>query len=147
MKYSEATRGRTFIIRLEDGDVLHECVEQFALDRGITAASLIAVGGADNGSRLIVGPEKDRAEKVLPMAHQLVGAHEIAGTGTLFPDSDGNPVLHMHLACGRGGAAVAGCVRAGVKTWHVIEIILQELTGTDAKRAKDAATGFELLEP
>ena len=29
MKYSEAKQGRVFIIRLEDGDVLHESIEAF----------------------------------------------------------------------------------------------------------------------
>ena len=112
-----------------------------------TADALIAVGGADNGSRLIVGPKEDRSSVVVPMEYELEGAHEIAGTGTLFPNENGKPELHMHLACGRSENAVTGCARAGVKTWHVIEVILQELVGTDARRAKDAKTGFELLEP
>ena len=147
MKFSEAERGRIFIIRLEDGDILHKCIEKFAFEHNIKAASLIAVGGADNGSRLVVGPEADRSPVVVPMEYELEGAHEIAGTGTLFPNENGKPELHMHLACGRSENAVTGCARAGVKTWHVIEVILQELVGTDARRAKDAKTGFELLEP
>jgi len=147
MKFSEAKQGRTFIIRLEDGDVVHECIEEFSAEHDVKAASLIVVGGADSGSRLIVGPEKDRSQKVVPMEHELTGAHEIAGAGTLFPDSKGKPVLHMHVACGRAGQSVTGCVRAGVNTWNVMEVIIQELIGTDAKRIEDPATGFELLEP
>jgi predicted DNA-binding protein with PD1-like motif len=53
----------------------------------------------------------------------------------------------MHLACGRKDRTVTGCVRRGVKVWQVMEIILWELTGTDAKRVLDPATGFELLQP
>jgi predicted DNA-binding protein with PD1-like motif len=53
----------------------------------------------------------------------------------------------MHVACGRGGQAVAGCVRRGVRTWHVLEVILQELTDTAAARLPDPDTGFELLQP
>ena len=147
MKYTEASRGRTFIIRLEDGDVLHECLEQFAVDNGINSASLIAVGGADGGSRLVVGPAESRSTVIDPMEHTLNDAHEIAGTGTLFLNERGKPELHMHLACGRAGDAVTGCARVGVKTWHVIEVILQELTNTSARRVKDEATGFELLMP
>lgn len=30
MKYSEAKQGRIFVIRLEDGDVIHEEIEKFA---------------------------------------------------------------------------------------------------------------------
>jgi len=57
MKYSEAKSGRVFVLRLEDGDVLHESIEAFARARGIRAAALIALGGADKGSTLVVGPE------------------------------------------------------------------------------------------
>jgi predicted DNA-binding protein with PD1-like motif len=147
MRYSEAQQGRTFVIRLEDGDILHECIEGFASEHGVSAASLIAVGGADHGSTLVVGPEEDRSAVITPMDNALDGAHEIAGTGTLFPDEHGKPILHMHIACGRASETITGCVRSGVRTWHVIEVILQELVGTDAKRLKDEATGFELLVP
>lgn len=30
MKYTEAKIGRAFVLRLEDGDILHEELEQFA---------------------------------------------------------------------------------------------------------------------
>lgn len=147
MKFSEARQGRTFVIRLEDGDILHDVVEGFAREMSIRAASLIAVGGADAGSRLVVGPETARVSPVVPMEHVLENVHEIAGVGTLFPDKEGNPVLHMHIACGREDSAVTGCVRRGVKAWHVMEVILTELTDTQAVRALDADTGFELLQP
>jgi predicted DNA-binding protein with PD1-like motif len=147
MKYSEATAGRVFILRLEDGDILHETVETFAREKGIEAGSLIAVGGADTSSTLVVGPKEDRGSPVVPLTYDISGAHEITGTGTLFPDANGNPVLHMHIAGGREGGAVVGCVRSGVKTWHVIEIILYELTGTRARRLIEENTGFELLDP
>lgn len=147
MKYSEAKLGRTFVIRLEDGDILHESVERFAAKRSITAATLIAVGGADSGSELVVGPKDGRANPVTPMGHAFEDVHEVAGVGTIFPNEKGDPILHMHVACGRGDRAVAGCVRRGVKVWHVLEIVLTELTDTSATRVLDSATGFELLRP
>ncbi len=147
MKYSEAKQGRTFVIRLEDGDVIHEEIEKFAREKSIYAASLIIVGGADEGSKLVVGPREGRAEKIEPMEYVLDEVHEIAGTGTIFPDEDGNPVLHMHAACGREGSTVTGCVRTGVRTWHVLEVVLFELIDTGAKRMHDSATGFKLLQP
>ena len=39
MKYSEAKQGRVFIIRLEDGDILHESIEAFAREHSIKAAN------------------------------------------------------------------------------------------------------------
>lgn len=147
MKYSEAKQGRTFVIRLEDGDVLHESIERFAREQDISAGVVMAVGGADGGSRLVVGPEEGRASPVTPMEHVLDNVHEITGTGTLFPGDDGNPVLHMHLACGRNGDTVTGCVRRGVTVWHIMELVLTELVDTTATRQFDSGTGFSLLEP
>ena len=147
MKYAEARQGRVFVIRLEDGEILHEVVEQFAREHGIHAAALIAVGGADEGSRLVVGPKKSRARPIEPLEHVLTGVHEVAGTGTLFPDEQGQPILHMHMACGRAEATITGCARTGVKVWHVLEVILYELTGVQSKRVLDPDTGFKLLEP
>ena len=147
MRYSEAKQGRTFIIRLEDGDILHEEIENFAKKHNIQAASLIAVGGADVGSDLIVGPEEGRSSKINPMHHILADVCEVSGTGTLFSDSDGNPILHMHLACGREEKTITGCVRSGVKVWHIMEIILTEITNTTATRVLDDSIGFKLLQP
>lgn len=147
MKHSEARTGRTFVIRLEDGEILHEQLEAFAEEKGIKRASLIAVGAADKGSRLVVGPEESRVSPPQPMTLELYDTHEITGTGTIFPDSRGKPILHMHIACGREENSVTGCARAGVKVWHVMEIVLTELLDTGAARITDPLTGFELLEP
>jgi predicted DNA-binding protein with PD1-like motif len=147
MKFATASPGRIFIIRLEDGEILHETIETFAQEQGIRAAALIVLGGADEGSKLVVGPKNSRAAPVTPMEHILAGTSEATGVGTIFPGEDGHPILHMHIACGREGSTVTGCIRRGVKVWHVMEIILWELTGTDAKRMLDSNTGFELLQP
>lgn len=148
MKYSEAKAGRTFIIRLEDGDILHEEIEKFATDHNITAATLIAVGGVDKGSILVIGPAESRCTPpVTPMEYVLDDAHEVTGSGTIFQNEAGTPIIHMHLACGRGTSTITGCIRKGVKVWHVLEVIIQELTNTTAVRKFEAATGFELLTP
>jgi len=147
VKYSQAKQGRIFVVRLEDGEILHEKVEEFAAAMGIRAAVLVAVGGADRGSTLVVGPECERAHPVQPMEHVLGGVHEITGTGTIFPDESGKPVLHMHIACGRKDSAIAGCVRRGVKVWCVAELVVFELDCASARRVYDAAMGFSTLEP
>jgi predicted DNA-binding protein with PD1-like motif len=147
MKYSQAKPGRIFVIRLEDGDIVHEAIESFAREQAIGAATLIILGGADKGSRLVVGPEDGRAMPVIPMGLLLENVHEVAGVGTLFPDDEGNPVLHMHMACGRNYDTVTGCVRTGVKVWHVMEAVLFELADSTGTRRTDKATDFKLLEP
>ncbi|HKL80918.1 MAG TPA: PPC domain-containing DNA-binding protein [Desulfobacter sp.] len=147
MKYSQAKQGRIYIIRLEDGDIIHEEIEKFANKKAIKAAALTIIGGVDKESKLIVGPEHGRTESITPMEHILNHVNEIVGTGTIFPNEKGEPKLHMHIACGRGESTVTGCIRNGVKTWHILEVILFELIETGAVRVLDPTTGFELLNP
>jgi predicted DNA-binding protein with PD1-like motif len=77
----------------------------------------------------------------------LENVHDIAGAGTLFPDQQGNPVLHLHMACGRNSSTKTGCIRLGVKVWHTMEVILFELLESKGKRMFDPETGFTLLKP
>jgi predicted DNA-binding protein with PD1-like motif len=147
MLYSEAKQGRVFLIRLEHGEVLHESVERFAREHEVRAGALIALGGADAGSVLVVGPERADTTPITPMLHTLQGVHELVGTGTLAWDEEsGGPLLHMHVACGRGKSATAGCVRQGVKVWQTLEVVLFELTDTTAHRVFDPRLGFKLLQ-
>ncbi len=148
MRYSQAKLGRVFVIRLEDGEILHTEIEKFAVQHGIKAAAVMVVGGVDKNSSLIVGPEKGRdVSPVIPMSTILKDVHEATGTGTLFPDEDGKPILHLHMACGRNEKTITGCIRLGVKVWHVMEVIIFELTESTAVRSLDPATGFKLLNP
>jgi predicted DNA-binding protein with PD1-like motif len=147
MKYSQARQGRVFILRLEDGEIVHEVIERFAGEQGITAAALIILGGADDGSRLVVGPAEDRGLPLEPMERVLEHAHEVSGVGTLFLDDEGQPILHMHMACGRQGATITGCVRRGVKVWHVMEVVITELLDTPARRMTEPPLGLKLLRP
>jgi predicted DNA-binding protein with PD1-like motif len=147
MLYSEAKQGRVFVLRLEHGEVLHETIERFAREQGVRAGAVIALGGADAGSALVVGPEQADARPITPMLHTLDGVHEIAGTGTLAWDEEsGGPLLHMHVACGRGETTKTGCVRQGVKVWQTLEVVLLELTDTTAHRVFDPGLGFKLLQ-
>ncbi len=148
MRYSQARQGRIFVIRLEDEDIVHECIEQLAREEGVRAGYLVILGGADQGSSLVVGPERSRGvAPVVPMHLQLGDAHEVVGAGTIFPDDAGQPVLHMHMACGRKEQTVTGCIRGGVRVWQVMEAVLVELLDTSAVRRLEPATGFKLLQP
>lgn len=147
MRYSEAGLGRIFVLRLEDGDRIPETIEDFALGKNLQRALCLMLGGLQSGSRLVTGPEDGDVmppEKILTI---LDGVHETAAVGTLFPDETGKPSLHMHAACGRGESTKTGCVRPGVVTWKILEVVLLELTGTSALRRPDPEIGFPLLSP
>jgi len=146
MKACEGKLGRVFVIRLEDGDIVPDCIEQFAAEQGVAVGQAILIGGIGKGE-VVVGPRDSEAMPPEPMLLPLDGAHEVAGVGVLAPGEDGKPVLHIHAALGRSGKTTTGCLRPGVKTWLVGECILYEILGAAAKRIKDSASGFALLEP
>jgi predicted DNA-binding protein with PD1-like motif len=146
VKYSTAGLGRVFVVRLEDGDVVHESIEELAGREGVLRAAVIVLGGADDGSRVVVGPRDGRSVVIEPVERVLRGVHEMTGVGTLFPDVAGRPTLHLHAAFGRDDRVTAGCIRLGVTTWVVGEVVVIELTSSDAVRRVDPVTGFELLE-
>ncbi len=146
MDAEQVHHGRVFVLRLEHGDIVHEAIEGFAMDKGIRAAALIVLGGADRGSRLVLGP-KDRTERpVNPIQTALEATHEVAGTGTIFCNEQGDPVLHMHMACGRGESTRTGCIRSGVQVWQVMEAVLFELMGSQGQRVQDSDLGFHVLQ-
>ena len=146
MKACEGQIGRVFVIRLEDGDVVPECIERFAEESGVFVGHTILVGGIGAGD-VVVGPRRSEEMPPTPMLLPIDGAHEVVGVGVLAPGEDGKPVLHIHAALGRAGQTMTGCLRHGVTTWLVGEVILYEILGTDMARIKDKRSGFELLEP
>ena len=145
MKASEGKIGRVFVIRLEDGDVIPECIERFAEERGISLGHVILVGGI-GGGEVVVGPRDSDEIPPQPMLLPIDGAHEVVGTGVIAPGEDGKPVLHIHAALGRSGQTISGCLRLGVTTWLVAEAILYEITGVEAARVMDKESGFALLQ-
>jgi uncharacterized protein len=146
LNFTEAKLGRIFVLRLHHDERLHEVIEKFAYQKQIKSALCFFLGGAQENSKVVVGPKDGKAMPPEPMVTLLRGVHEACGVGTIFTDEDGNPKLHMHASFGRNDSAVTGCVRMGVDIWQIGEVVVLELIGSSAKRAKNKKTGFEFLE-
>lgn len=146
MKWSEGHPGRVFVLRLEHRDRLPDCIEGFAAQNGISTGLAVLVGGV-SGGQVVVGPRRNDQRPPEPVLLPVDGAHEAAGVGVIAPDEEGRPRLHMHAALGRSGQTITGCLRPGVDTWVVGEVIIYEITGARASRFRDGETGFSLLEP
>ncbi len=134
-------------MRLEQGDKIPEAIESFAREQGVAGAMVFFLGGAERGSKVVVGPEEG-TEKGRPigMITELTGVSESVGFGTLFKNEEGLPRLHLHSAFGREGKTVTGCSREGVEIWRIGEVVLMEILDTAAVRKVDPQSGFELLE-
>jgi uncharacterized protein len=144
VKAQEGKTGRVFVLKLENGDIIPDCIEKFATEKCVRSALCILIGAIGAG-RLVVGPERDDLRPVQPMFYALEGVHEIAAVGSIFPAEGGTSRLHMHGALGRGTVARTGCVRPGLEVWELGEAIIMEIVGIDMVRKSDPGTGFEVL--
>jgi len=104
------------------------------------------VGGIKKG-KIIAGPENPDASPIITMPQEIEGVSEILGVGTIFPDENNIPKLHMHAAAGRKKNTLVGCIREGISVWKIVEFIIIELSGSKAVRKKDRDAGFFVLEP
>jgi predicted DNA-binding protein with PD1-like motif len=146
MQYTQGSLGRVFVLRMEEGDRLPDTIEKFARDQELQSALVVYLGGAADGSRLVVGPKAGQGEQIIPLLHTLAGSQEVVGIGTLFHNESRQPILHLHAACGREGQATVGCTRAGVDVWLVGEVVILEILGARAQRQRHPQSGLELLE-
>ncbi len=145
MKASEGRLGRVFVIRLEHGDIIPDSIEKFAEENKISVGQVIMIGGVCEG-QVVVGPRRSSEMPPEPILLPVDGAHEVVAAGVIAPDKSGKPVLHIHGSLGRSGKATTGCLRPGVSTWTVGEVIICEILGTKAVRDLDEMTQFELLQ-
>ncbi len=122
MNYTEAKLGRIFILRLHQNERLHEVMEKFADEKQVNSALCFFLGGAQDKSKVVVGPKDGAAMPPEPMITLLKGVHEGCGVGTIFTDEEGKPKLHMHASFGRNDNAITGCVRMGVDVWQIVEV-------------------------
>ncbi len=146
MKATEGSMGRIFVIRLEDGDVVPACLEEFAENNSIKVGFVTIIGGMAEGN-IVTGPRHTDEMPPDPMLTPVKEAHEVVGTGVIASDNEGRPKLHLHAALGRSGKVIGGCLRPGVKTWLVGEVIMCEILGVESRRVFDEKSRFFLLEP
>lgn len=144
MEYEIGNSGRVVVVRLHDGDPIYSSIESVAGKERIRSAAVWIVGGIKNAT-VVAGPKQQDVFPLETIDRHFEDAREIVGFGTIFTNSGGKPSLHLHAAIGKGEAVIAGCPRKGADCWLVDEVIMIEITGTSAHRAKNGKSGLELL--
>lgn len=142
MRYRVGQVGRVAVMRLEDGDDAIASISNMAKAEGIRSAVFYILGGIKD-ARVVVGLEKEEMPPV-PVWREIGESHEIIGIGTVFYQ-DGEPKVHLHAALGKRDIVKVGCVRERSETFLVLEAVVLELSGIDAVREFDPATGLSLL--
>lgn len=142
MQYQVGKIGRVVVARGFDGEDVYAPIEQIARREGIRSGVVIVVGGLRSG-RVVVGPKRTTGP-IEATFTEFDDAREVVGVGTVFWDDDG-PALHLHAGIGRGQEAIVGCPRGGATAFCVLEVVLIEIEGIDARRRLDAELGLKLL--
>jgi predicted DNA-binding protein with PD1-like motif len=143
MRYQSGTVGRVLVARFDDGEDFLASLAKLARDEDIRSAVFFLVGGMKKG-RMVLGPKGSEMPPD-PVWDEVAGNSEMAGVGTIFWSAEG-PKAHLHAAVGRGEKVRVGCLRENAETFLVLEAVVMEIKGIEARRELDPAVGLALLK-
>lgn len=141
MQYSEGRMGRMFVLRIDHGEDLIVELRQFLSQKQISHALVHFLGALLQG-QVVTGPELPVLPPV-PHFEHFQGGWEVFGIATVYP-GDAGPQLHLHGSVGRAREALTGCLRDKADVYLVIEVVITEITGLQAKKQHDSRTGLSL---
>lgn len=142
MQYSEGSLGRVFVLRIDDGEDLLESIQKFVKEKCVKSGMMLFLGAMKDG-RAVTGPEKPVIPPT-PHFETFDSAWEVFGMATVYPSATGLKI-HMHSSVGRGRAALVGCIRDKASVYLIVEAVLIEFSGLNARRELDEKTGLYLL--
>jgi len=134
--------GRVIVARFEDREDILENLAVIARNENIRSAVFNLIGGIKAG-KIVVGPE----EEILPpkpVWRAIQESTEVIGVGTIFWHEN-EPKIHFHGSFGKRDAVKVGCLRGPSETFLVLEVVIFEIDGIDAKREVDQESGLVLL--
>jgi len=143
MKYKAGKSGRIFIGKLEDKEDILDAIIDIAKKENIKSAIFYLIGGIKQG-KIVVGPETEQMPPV-PVWRDINESTEMLGIGTIFW-WENEPKIHFHGAFGKRDNVKIGCLRGESSTFLVLELIIIEIKGIDAKREYDSVSGLTLLK-
>lgn len=143
MKYQIGTAGRIIVARFEDREDILNTLIDIAKKENVRSAVLYLLGGIKQG-RIVVGPEEETMPPK-PVWKNIEESHEVVGIGTIFWQ-DNEPKIHFHGAFGKKEMVKVGCLRGTSETFLVLEALIVEIKGIDAKRELDPVSGLSLLK-
>jgi predicted DNA-binding protein with PD1-like motif len=142
MQYRVGRMGRVIVARFEDREDILENLAVIARNENIRSAVFNLIGGIKAGN-IVVGPE----EEILPpkpVWRAIQESTEVIGVGTIFWHEN-EPKIHFHGSFGKRDAVKVGCLRGPSETFLVLEVVIFEIDGIDAKREMDQESGLVLL--
>jgi len=140
-KQLEEGQANSWVLVLETGDEFSECLNRFAVMKGLTAANFIGIGAFRD---VVLGyfdwERKDY--KHIPMDEQL---EVLTLTGDVSLDGE-EPKVHAHVILGRRDASTCGGHLLQAHVRPTLELVLRE-SPENLRRAYDPKSGLNLIRP
>lgn len=143
VQYKQGALGRVFLLKFEDMDDLLAEIKHVATIEKIKVGTIMLLGGIRSAG-LVSGP-KEAVIPPEPMWVNFSDGREVLGFGTLFWKGE-EPILHLHGAIGREKETITGCIRKDSAVYLVIEAVITEILGIDARKIVNEKTGLVMLE-
>jgi predicted DNA-binding protein with PD1-like motif len=143
MQYQIGTPGRIVVGRFEDREDIVEGIVRIAKKELLRSAVFHLIGGIRQG-RVVVGPERE-VMPPQPVWKEIQESHEVLGTGTIFWEEN-EPKVHFHGAFGKKEMVKVGGLRGNSETFLVLEVVIIEIAGIEARREFDPVSGLTLLK-
>ncbi len=131
---------RTYVVVLDTGDEVRECLHRFAQQENLAAAQVTAIGAFQRAVFRYFDWESKQYQPINVKEQVEV----VSLNGDIAQDRQGQPKLHLHAVLGRrDGAAMGGDLKEG----HVrptLEVIITE-SPAHLRRVEDPETGLALI--
>jgi predicted DNA-binding protein with PD1-like motif len=136
----EAHGHRTFVVVLDIGDEIRECISSFAKQQRLSAAQVTAIGAFQRATIRFYDWET-KEYLPIPVEEQV---EVVSLNGDIALDKAGKPKLHLHAMLGRrDGSAMGGDLKDGIVR-PTLEVIITE-SAAHLRRVEDPETGLSLI--
>ena len=124
-------QGRTFVLRMERGDLLREQITELCRENGISNA--VIVSGIATFDIVNIQMTNTTGYPIEYDVLKLTEPLELASMdGTII---DGSP--HLHGVLGSGSKTYAGHLLDGCRILYLGEVVIQEIAGIGLERTPD----------
>lgn len=131
---------RTYVVVLDTGDEVRDCLHRFAEQENLSAAQITAIGAFQRAVFRYFDWESKQYQPISVEEQVEV----VSLNGDIAQDQQGQPKLHLHAVLGRrDGMAMGGDLKEG----HVrptLEVIVTE-SPAHLRRVEDPETGLALI--
>jgi len=133
---------RTFALILEKGDEAVGCIEHFARENQLNAASFTGIG-AFSGVVLGFFDWEKKDYKKIPINEQV---EVVSLIGDIALGPDGSPSVHPHVVVTGSDALAHGGHLLEARVRPTLEVIITE-SPRHLRKRKDAESGLALIDP